>query len=85
MKIGQKYLIQWLDTFSFNGWWEDAELRKKAKEMSHSQDSVGIFAGEYYGWVILCTHENPHEQFSRWGHPDFIPRKCIKRIKKLHV
>ena len=83
LKIGKKYHIQWVDTFSFNGWWEDEELKKRAKEMSYLQDSVGIFAGEYYGWIVLCTHENPNKAFSRWGHPDFLPKTSIKKIKEL--
>ena len=83
MKIGQKYLIQWVDTFSFNGWWDNDELKKKAKEMSYLQDSVGIYAGTYHGWIVLCTHENPNKGFTRWGHPDFIPQGCVKKIKKL--
>lgn len=83
MKVGNSYEIEWNDTFSFNGWWDDDELKEKSKEMSYFQRSVGIYAGEYFGWVVLVIHENPNNKFSRWGHPDFIPKKSIKKIKRL--
>ena len=83
MKIGEKYLIKWLDTFSYNGWWHDKELKRKAKEKNEFQESVGFFAGEYFGWIILVTHKNEDREFAPWGHPDFIPKGCIKKIKKL--
>ena len=83
MKVGEKYEIKWVDTFSFNGWFDDDELKGKAKEMAFFQTSVGIFAGEYYGFVVLAMHENPHKQFARWGHPDWVPKEVIRSIKRL--
>ena len=83
LKIGDRYEINWLDTFSFNGWYTDKELEKKTEKMDYLQRSVGIFAGEYHGWIILCSHENPNDNFARWGHPDWIPKGVIKKIKKL--
>lgn len=80
---GKKYEIHWLDTFSLLEWWDDEELEEKVKNMNYLQTSVGFFAGEYYGWIILCTHQNPNQDFKRWGHPDFIPKGCIKEIKSL--
>lgn len=83
LKIGGYYEIKWFDTFSFNGWYDDKELEKKTEKMNYLQKSVGIFAGQYHGWIILATHENPDKQFAQWGHPDWIPKGCIKSIKKL--
>ena len=83
MKIGDKYEIYWLDTFSFNGWWDDEELKKKTIKMNYLQRSVGILAGEDKDWIILATHENPIKDFARWGHPDWIPKGVIKKIKKI--
>ena len=85
LKIGEKYEIYWLDTFSFNGWFDDKELDKKTEKMSYLQRSVGILARENKNWIILATHENPSDDFARWGHPDWIPRGVIKKIKKLVV
>ena len=85
MKIGENYEIYWNDTFSFNGWYDDKELETKTAEMDYLQRSCGIFAGEYKGWVILATHENPHKSFSRWGHPDWIYRGTITKITKIKV
>lgn len=83
LKKGDKLEIYWLDTFSFNGWWADEDLLKKTKEMSYVQRSVGIFAGEDSSWIILSTHENPHKDFCKWGHPDWIPKGVIKKIRKI--
>ena len=83
LKIGGKYEIHWLDTFSFNGWWNDEELENKTKEMSYLQKSIGILAREDKDWLVIATHENPSKYFARWGHPDFIPRGCIKSIREL--
>ena len=83
MKIGEKYEIKWLDTVSFNGWFYTEDLKKKCKEINYLQVSVGIFAGQDRNWVILVSTENTHEDFARWGHPNFIPKGCIKKIKKL--
>ena len=84
MKIAERYEVKWIDTFSFNGWYDDGELKDKAKEMAYFQRSVGIFAGEYHGFIILAMHENPHNQFAKWGHPDWIPKGCIKSIKRIY-
>ena|SRR3990167_2615019 len=83
LKIGSKYEIEWLDTFSFNGWWNDEELEKKTQKMNYLQRGVGILAKEDKDWIVLATHENPSKDFARWGHPDWIPRGCIRDIKKL--
>lgn len=80
---GKNYEIEWFDTFSFNGWYDDEELKKKILQMNYLQRSVGIFAGEYDGWIILATHENPNKSFCRWGHPDWIPKGCIKKMRKI--
>ena len=82
-KKGGKYEVKWIDTFSFNGWWDDDELKKKTQEMSYLQVSVGIFAAEDKHWIVLATHENPHKSMAHWGHPDWIPKGCIKSVRKL--
>ena len=83
LKVGKIYKIEWDDTFSFNGWYDDEGLKSKTKDMNYLQKSVGIFAGEYQGYIIIATHENPNKDFNGWGHPDWIPRGCIKKIKEL--
>ena len=82
---GKMYQVEWLDTFSFNGWWNDDELREKSKRMNYLQVSAGIFAGEDKNWIILATHKNPDSEFNTWGHPDWIPKGTIKSIKRLKV
>ena len=85
LNIGDSYEIEWFDTFSFNGWYNDEELENKTKKMNYLQRSVGIFAGEYHNWIILATHENPNESFAKWGHPDWIYRGTITKITKIKV
>jgi len=83
LKIGGTYEIKWLDTFSFNGWYNDKELEEKTEKMNYLQKSVGILARKDKNWIILATHENPSKDFAQWGHPDWIPRGCILGIKRL--
>ena len=84
MKIGESYEIKWIDTFSYNGWYSEKELREKSKEATEFITAVGVFVGEYHGFVILCS-EYATEVLtnSPYGHPNWIPRGCIKKIKKL--
>ena len=79
-KVGNSYEIEWYDTFSFNGWYDDKDLSKKTEQMNYLQRSVGIFAGEYHNWIVLATHENPNKDFCRWGHPDWIYKESIKKV-----
>ncbi len=80
---GRKYSIEWLDTFGFTGWFDAEDLKEKAKELSYSQKTVGFFAGEDRNWIILAAHNNPHKDFRQWGHPTWIPKRSIKRIREL--
>jgi len=81
MKKGNKYQITWIDTFGYNGWYEEDELIEKAKEMN--QESVGHYITEKYGFVIIAASYNKIPKFARWGAPMWIPRGCIKKIKLL--
>ena len=83
LKIGQKYEIKWVDTFSYNGWYSNKELKEKSKEMYQFITSVGIFAGEYFGFIILANHRDLSRSDSYWGHPNWIPKTGVKKIKKL--
>lgn len=82
-KKGDKLEIWWQDTFGFNGWWEEEDLDKKTKEMDFFIRSTGLFIKEDKGWILLAMHENPHNSFAPWGHVDWIPKGCIKKIKKV--
>lgn len=80
LKQGKKYEIVWLDTFSFNGWYSLEDLIKKAKENGEFQRTVGFYAGESNGFLIFSSHYNSNPDFSMFGHPDWIPEGCVKKI-----
>lgn len=81
--IGKSYEIEWLDTFSLHGWWTDDDLKKKTKEMTYFQKSVGIFAHEDEHWIVIVIHENSGKEFARWGQPAWIPKGCIGKIRRI--
>jgi hypothetical protein len=83
MKKGERYEILWLDTFSYNGWFHEEELKQKAKKNRYFQKSIGFFAGEYYGFYVLAMHRNDNEEFLTWGHPSWIPIGCAQTIKRI--
>lgn len=83
MVKGKKYSILWIDTFGQNGWYDEEMLESKAKEMQYYQESVGFYVGEWYGFVVVAAVRNPNENFAEWGHPEWIPKSCIKKTKEL--
>ena len=84
-KIGKKYEVRWTDTFSYNGWYSGEEIKKKSEEAQEYINSTGYFVGEYYGFIILCSQYAPDTILttSPFGHPNWIPKGCIKKIKTL--
>lgn len=84
MKVGEVYSIKWIDTFSYNGWYSEEDIKKKAKEACEFMTAVGIFAGEYHGFIVLCNQfASEVLTHSPYGHPNWIPKGCIKKIIKL--
>ncbi len=84
MKIGGTYLIKWIDTFSYNGWYSEKKIKEKSKEATQFLIVTGIFVGEYYGFVVLCNQfATEILTHSPYGHPNWIPKGCIKKIIKL--
>ena len=83
-KIGDKLEIKWVDTFSWNGWYSQKELKENAKEGKEYLTAVGTYAGTYYGFIILCgEYATKILTESGFGHPNWIPLGVIKKIKKL--
>ena len=81
---GKVYQIDWLDTFSFSGWYNEDELEEKTKDMTVFQRSVGMFAWENKDWIVITLTTNPNKEFCRWGAPTWIPKGVIKKLKVLN-
>ena len=83
MKQGKKYSVKWVDTFSYQGWWNEGEIKVKAKELSAYLETIGIYIGKYYGFVVLAMTKNNNPEFDPWGSIKWIPEGCIKKIKEI--
>ena len=83
MKQGKKYSIKWIDTFSFTQWWDEEEIIDKCKDMQYYQETIGFYVGEWSGFIVMVTIYNKDTNFKSWGHPEWIPKGCIKKIKLL--
>lgn len=84
LKIGDEYLVLWEDTFSFAGWWWDEDIKNKSKKMQYYIQTLGFYAGIYHGFLVFAQQANFNDQnMATWGHPIWIPKGCIKKIKKL--
>ena len=84
IKLGKKYEIYWLDTFSYNGWYDEKGLREKAKGAKDLIKTIGYFAGEMYGYYCFVSQMiSNSDNFDNLGHPNWIPKGCIKKIKIL--
>ena len=83
MKVGEKYHIQWIDTFDYTGWWHTEDLFDKAKKMSGYIDTIGFYIGKEKNFIMIASQKTENPGFAPWAHPIWIPRGCIKSIKKI--
>lgn len=83
MKKGKKYSVYWIDTFSYQGWWTEEDIKKKSKENAEYLETIGIYMGEYFGFIILASSKQNMDDFPEWGYPKWIPRGCVKKIKEI--
>lgn len=82
MIIGKKYSIKWIDTFGQNGWYTEQDLLEECKKNSDSIESIGFFVVENKNFIALSAMTHNYQK-GNYGHPQFIPKGCIKKIKKL--
>ena len=82
LQKGEKYLIEWNDTYSFQGWHDDESIDDKTVQ-HHFQSTVGFYIKQSKDWIIFCAHYNPHEGFNSYGIISWIPTGSILNIKKL--
>ena len=84
LKVGEKYEIEWRDTFSKNGWHKVEEIQEWAKRGADFISSVGYFVGEYGEFMVfsgmLATDILTEHTI---GLIQYIPKGCIKKCYKL--
>jgi len=77
------YEVEWTDTFEYNGWHTEAQIGEKIDKASVNL-SIGYFVKEKNGFIVLVMgREIENEDFAPYNTPRFIPRGCIKSIRKL--
>ena len=80
---GEKYLIEWRDTFGYNGWYDERDIDEKMELLKSSTKTIGFFVKEKDGFVILAMSYEPNSKdFAEWGKPMFIPKGMISKIKQ---
>ena len=80
LQKGEKYLIEWDDTYSFQGWHDDEAIDSETVK-NQLQSTVGFYIKKDKSWLIFCMHYNPNEKFETYGIISWIPRGCIRTIK----
>lgn len=77
------YEIEWIDTFGYSSWFSEEEIDKKINQSSTCL-VVGYFVKEKDGFIVLTMGRETHNSdFAPYNTPKFIPKGCIKSIKKL--
>jgi len=84
---GKKYIIYWEDTFSFTGWWNEEEIKERADLMNYYMETVGFYCGEYKPFLAFAQQYNNSVfvNMAKWGHITWIPKGCIKKIKRITI
>ena len=77
------YSIQWVDTFSYTGWWDDAGIERKAKEMEGYISTIGFFISETKEFYAFAMSKNEKDNFDSWAAPKWIPKGCVRKIKAI--
>ncbi len=77
------YEIEWVDTFTYNGWFTEKEIDEKVNNSSVCL-SIGYFIKEKNGFIILAGgREIGSDDFLPYNTPKFIPIGYIKSIRRL--
>ena len=83
IKQGDKVELQWIDTYSKTGWFNEKEINKDALEKEVLNFTIGYFVSQSGSYINLAMSDCPIDGFNRWGLIKAIPTKCIKKIIKL--
>jgi len=75
------YLVEWIDTYSYNGWYKEDEINEMTRK--DTTKTVGFFIKETDFFVILAMSLENNKDFAPYGNVKWIPRGCIIKIKKV--
>ena len=81
LKKHERYEIFWVDTFGYNGWYNEKEIDEKTKQQLESH--IGYLVKETKDYIILTMGRDYNEDFAPYNSPKWIPRGFIKKIIKL--
>ena len=82
LKKHHKYEIQWIDTYSYNGWYDEKDIDKKTN--NHLDKTIGFFVKETKDFIIMCmTFNESDSDFLPYNSPKWIPKGFIKQIREL--
>ncbi len=82
LKKGEKYWIEWNDTYTFQGWHDEDSIDERTV-LNSFQSTIGFYVKGDKDWLILCMHLNLQDGFDTYGNVCWIPRGCVVDIKKL--
>jgi hypothetical protein len=77
------YLIEWVDTYSYVGWYLESDIDKLTRD--DSTKTVGFFVKETDFFIILSMVLEENKDFAPYSNIKWIPKGCIKEIKKIKV
>lgn len=81
-KKGKIYRFEWNDTYSFDGWKNEEEIKELTLK-NPLQITIGFFIEETDRWYIIGTNKNSHEHYKTWGCITWIPRGVVEKIQEL--
>lgn len=74
--------IKWVDTFGYNGWYDEKEIDKKTRS-DDFEKFIGYFIKETKDFIIICMGWDGNVDFNSYSKPTWIPKGFIKSIRKL--
>lgn len=81
-KKEDKLEICWVDTFGYNGWYNDKEIDEKTNKSFIKE--IGYLIKETEDYYIICMGvETTESDFAPYNCPKWIPKGFIKSIRKL--
>jgi hypothetical protein len=77
------YLVRWVDAYSYSGWHKEEEIDNLTTEIT--VETIGFFVKETDFFIILAMSLELRNDFAPYGIIKWIPKGCIKEIKKIKV